>query len=40
VDVGDGHATLLVLLAAATGGATRLVGTGLPLPAWLGTSGG
>jgi UDP-glucose 4-epimerase len=40
VDVGDGHATLLVLLAAATGGAARLVGTGLPLPAWLGASGG
>ena len=40
VDVGDGHATLLVLLAAVSGGATRLVGTGLPLPAWLGASGG
>jgi UDP-glucose 4-epimerase len=40
VDVGDGQATLLVLLAAATGGAARLVGTGLPLPAWLGASGG
>jgi UDP-glucose 4-epimerase len=40
VDVGAGHATLLVLLAVASGGAGRLVGTGLPLPAWLGAPGG
>jgi hypothetical protein len=40
IDVGAGHATLLVLLAVASGGAGRLVGTGLALPAWLGASGG
>jgi hypothetical protein len=40
VDVGSGHATLLVLLAVAAGGAERLVETRIVLPAWLGASGG
>ena len=37
---GSGHATLLVLLAVAAGGAERLVETRIVLPAWLGASGG
>ena len=40
VDVGSGHAALLVLLAVAAGGAERLVQTRIALPAWRGASGG
>jgi hypothetical protein len=40
LDHGHHHAVLLVLLAVAAGGAVRLVGVRLPLPAWLGASSG